>query len=46
MYPVILEPPSFNGGVHSKSTEDFVQSVTFGTGGPGGAEKNHHTVTA
>lgn len=39
-----LEPPSFNGGDHSRSTEDFVQSVTFGIGGPGGAEKDYHTI--
>lgn len=42
MYPVTLDPPSFNGGDHSKSTDDFVQSVTLGNGGPGGAGKNQY----
>lgn len=37
-YPVILAPPSTIGGIHSRSTVDFVQSVTLGVGGPGGAE--------
>lgn len=44
MYPVTLDPPSFSGGDHSKSTEDLVQSVTLGNGGPGGAGKNQYTL--
>lgn len=35
---MILEPPSFRGGIHSRSTVDFVQSETFGVGGEGGAK--------
>lgn len=44
MYPVILDPPSFSGGDHSKSADDLVQSVTLGNGGPGGARKNKYTL--
>lgn len=44
MYPVILDPPSFSGGDHSKSADDLVQSVTLGNGGPGGAGKNQYAL--
>lgn len=44
MYPVTLDPPSFSGGVHSKSADDLVQSVTWGNGGPGGAGKSQYTL--
>ena len=36
-YPIILEPPSFRGGIHVRSTVDLLQSETFGVGGVGGA---------
>lgn len=39
-YPVTGEPPSLDGGVHSRSAVDLVQSVTFGNGGPGGAKND------